>query len=86
MVHSWLVPGSGSRPLNTWAVLIDLIDPIDRRLKVGVLDPLRPRETQEPTQPAEAVLHHHDFSAAACAGLRANPPAGGPGHAAQGYA
>jgi len=43
MVHSWLVPGSGSRPLNTWAVLIDLIDPIDRRLEVGVLYPLLPR-------------------------------------------
>lgn len=86
VVHSWLVSGSGSSPLNTWAVIIDLIDPIDRRLKVGVLYPLRPRETQEPTQPAEAVLDHHDFSAAASAGLRANPPAGGPHHAAQGYA
>jgi hypothetical protein len=85
VVHSWLVSGSGSRPLNTWAVIIDLIDPIDRRLKVGVLYPLRPREPQEPTQPAEAVLHHHDFSAAASAGLRTNPPAGGPRHAAQGY-
>jgi hypothetical protein len=77
-----VVSGSGWRPLNTWAVIIDLIDPIDRRLKVGVLYPLRPREPQEPTQPAEAVLHHHDFSAAASAGLRANPPAGGPRHAA----
>jgi hypothetical protein len=78
--------GSGSSPLNTWAVIIDLIGPIDRRLKVGVLYPLRPCEMQEPTQPAEAVLHYHDFSAAASAGLRANPPAGGPRHAAQGYA
>jgi hypothetical protein len=78
--------GSGSSPLNTWAVIIDLIDPIHRRLKVGVLYPLRPCEMQEPTQPAEAVLHYHDFSAAASAGLRANPPAGGPRHAAQGYA
>ena len=85
-VHSWLVSGSGSSALHTWAVIIDLIDPIHRRLKVGVLYPMRPRETQEPTQPAEAVLHHHDFSAAASAGLRANPPAGGPRHAAQGYA
>ena len=76
--------GSGSSPLSTWAVIIDVIDPIDRRLEVGVLYPLRPRETQEPTQPAEAVLHHHDFSAAASAGLRANPPAGDPRHAAQG--
>ena len=43
MVHSWLVPGSGSSPLNTWAVIIDVIGPIDRRLEVGVLYPLRPR-------------------------------------------
>jgi hypothetical protein len=85
MVHSWLVSGSGSSPLNTRAIIIDLIDPIDRRLKVSVLYPLRPRETQEPTQPAEAVLRYHDFSAAASAGLRANPPAGGPRHAAQRY-
>ena len=80
VVHLCLVSGSGSSPLNTWAVSIDLIDPIDRRLKVGVLYPLRPRETQEPTQPAEAVLHHHDFSAAASAGLRANTPGGGRRH------
>jgi hypothetical protein len=85
VVHSWLVSGSGSSPLNPWAVIIDLIDPIDRRLKVGVLYPLRPREPQEPTQPAEAVIHHHDFSAAASAWLRANPPAGGPCHAAPRY-
>jgi len=41
--HWWLVSGSGSSPLNTWAVIIDVIDPIDRRLEVGVLYPLRPR-------------------------------------------
>ena len=83
--HSCPVSGSGSSPLNAWAVSIDLIDPINRRLKVGVLYPLRPRETQEPTQPAEAVLHHHDFSAAAGAVLRANTPGGGR-HAATRYA
>ena len=77
--------GLGLAPLNSSAVSIDLIDPIDRRLEVGVLYPLRPRETQQPAEPTEAVIHHHDFSAAATARLRANPPAGSRGHAASRY-
>ena len=85
-MHSGLVCiGLGLDPLNSSAVSIDLIDPIDRRLEVRVLYPLRPRETQQSAQPAEAVFHHHDFSAAASAGLRANTPAGGRRHAAPRY-
>ena len=73
------------RPLGSWTIRVDLIDPLANRLEIGVLYPLRPRDAPQPTQPAEPALHHHDLPAAASTGFRANTPGGGH-HAATRYA